>query len=204
MECEGLQMSTNNGEWMKRAWQRSEFRAERIASMNRPEVKTRHREAMKRVWLKPESRAAHIEALICPESWARLSGENNPAKKPEVRAKLSGENSAAWEGGTSFLPYCRKFNDIRREQVRNNYERICASCGANELFDGRRLAVYHVDGDKMQGCKRSDWFGLGGRWFLVPLCQSCHGKGLERDPYSVGMFWLAELARKYWERRVAA
>jgi len=222
LESEGLQMSAKNSERMKRAsrtpkqiaaflermnspevkarrresmtrfmeraWQRPEFRDRMIRAMNRPEVKTWHKESMKIVWQIPESRAKHIEVL----------------NSPEVRAKISGENNGAWKGGTTFLPYCPKFNDSRREEVRNDHERVCASCGKSELFNSRHLCVHHVDGDKMQGCKHSDWFGLGGRWFLVPLCDSCHSKGLERDLYSVGKFWLAELARKYWERRVAA
>lgn len=77
-----------------------------------------------------------------------------------------GENSPHWRGGISFGPYCPKFNNQRKEQVRDQFGRKCLICGQPE--NGQRLCVHHVDYNKMQGCGHS--------WNLVPLCASCHAK----------------------------
>jgi len=81
----------------------------------------------------------------------------------------------AWKGGTSFYPYCPKFNEVLKEQIRNKYNRKCYTCGKNEvdnyLSNGRtiKLSVHHIDRDKEQGCN-------GKKWALVPMCVSCHAK----------------------------
>jgi len=219
----------NLSERMKKALQNPEIRAKYNEAMNCPEAQAKRNESVKRFYEDPEHRANHREIMNRPEVRARREKTWNDPKyktkcresatrvmkrpdvkakqkeamnRPEVRAKFTGEGSPSWRGGLSFLPYCPKFNETRKEQVRNDYEHVCAGCGKSELLEGQRLAVHHVDGEKMQGCKGSDWFGLG-KWFLVPLCLSCHAKGLERDLYSVGKFWLAELARRYWQRASA-
>lgn len=189
----------------KKTWSRPEYRSKVSESMkrvmNRPEVRSEisKNNPMKRAEVRDKRRAT----MERPESKVLVSESIKKAwSRPEVWAKHTRENNYGWKGGTSFLPYCPKFNHSRKEQVRNDYERVCANCGRSELVQSERLCVHHVDGDKMQGCKESEWFGLGGRWFLVPLCRSCHRKRLEMDLYSVGKFWLAELSRRYWERRV--
>lgn len=107
---------------------------------------------------------------------AKMSGENNPMKRPEVRAKISGANNGNWQGGKSYEPYCSAFNEERREYVRNLNDRTCTICAKSTLQniskDGNwigRLAVDHLDENKMQGC--ADW-----EWRLTALCTSCHGK----------------------------
>lgn len=99
-----------------------------------------------------------------------------PERANEVRLRMSkshigiqkGEKSPSWKGGTSFLPYCFKFNFSLKERVRNRHGRSCVLCGISEMFYGRRLDVHHIDGNKMQGCD-------GAHWSLVPLCNQCHG-----------------------------
>lgn len=90
----------------------------------------------------------------------------------------SGVNNYMWKNGASFNPYCEKFNNKRREIVREFYGRICFICGKTEEENGRRLPVHHVDADKEQGCN-------GKSWELVPLCTSCHGKmhGKKNEEY---------------------
>jgi len=80
-----------------------------------------------------------------------------------------------WRGGTSFLPYCYKFNKCRRKATRNYYDNVCICCGKHvteNLVNNKtqwEMDVHHVDHDKEQGC--------GGRSFnLVILCHSCHAK----------------------------
>jgi len=93
----------------------------------------------------------------------------------EVKEKMSGKNHYNWQGGISFEPYCIKFNNKKREEIRNQYGRKCVNCGIDEKDNItktgkiRRLSVHHVDSDKDQGCN-------GKSWKLVPLCIHCHGK----------------------------
>lgn len=125
---------------------------------------------------------------------------NNPAKRPEVKAKIrkskighytsietkekisksragkcSGENNCNWKGGTSFLPYCNKWNHRLKEKIRKQYDRKCFICGKDEKNNKtrsekiRKLSIHHIDMDKQQGCN-------GKEWKLIPLCGSCHSK----------------------------
>lgn len=81
----------------------------------------------------------------------------------------SGENHPNWQGGISFEPYCPKFNNHIREDIREKYGRVCFLCGKTEQDNGSKLSVHHTDHNKEQGCN-------GYEWKLVPLCKSCHGK----------------------------
>ena len=97
-------------------------------------------------------------------------------KDPEYRDIHSGENNARWKDGASFLPYCPAFNKELKEHIRNLCDRTCTACGISTLQntnkDGKwlgRLAVDHLDENKMQGCE--DW-----AWRLTVLCSHCHGR----------------------------
>ncbi len=86
---------------------------------------------------------------------------------------LSGENNSSWKGGVSFLPYCEKFNDTKKEEIRNQYNRKCYICKKDEKNNVtkngkiRKLSVHHMDEDKEQGCN-------GKKWKPIPLCLHCH------------------------------
>lgn len=86
-------------------------------------------------------------------------------------AKISsfGLNHWNWKGGSSFEPYCPKFDFRKREEIRNKYDRICVVSGISALQNGERLSVDHLDENKMQGCN-------GVKWKLVPLTKSIHSK----------------------------
>lgn len=77
------------------------------------------------------------------------------------------EDNGNWNGGSKYHPYCPKFNDKLKEEVRNRYERRCVVCGKSEILNGEKLSIHHIDGDKMQGCN-------GKKWHLTCLCKSCH------------------------------
>lgn len=85
---------------------------------------------------------------------------------------FSGVNNPSWKGGTSYLPYCPKFNKRRKKAVRDFFNNTCLVCGktASENVVGQRiiaLCVHHADHDKEQGCN-------GKPFNLVPLCHDCH------------------------------
>lgn len=119
--------------------------------------------------------------IVSESTRNKMRGNNNPAKRLEVRKKLSAENHHNWKGGISFLPYCPKFNESKKEEIRNKYNRKCYICGNEEKNNitktgkQRKLSIHHVDMDKEQGCN-------GKEWHLIPLCINCHGKvhGLKR------------------------
>lgn len=104
----------------------------------------------------------------------KRKGQQSP-KKGKQQLATTGDRNPSWQGGTSFLPYCYKFNNNLKEEIRNNYDRTCLNCGLKEEDNvapsghKKRLAVHHVTYDKQQGCKTQVIT-------LVPLCNSCHGR----------------------------
>jgi hypothetical protein len=92
----------------------------------------------------------------------------NRISKSRIERKVAvGKNNPAWCGGTSFLPYCEKFNMRRKRAVRLFFDNICLCCGEHDYK--RFLSVHHVDHDKDQGCN-------GKPFNLVPFCTKCHLK----------------------------
>ena len=73
------------------------------------------------------------------------------------------EKHPAWNGGSSFLPYCTKFNHKLKEAIRNRDNRTCQHCGIKE--NGRRHHVHHIHYDK-ENCYPD----------LITLCGSCNVK----------------------------
>lgn len=96
----------------------------------------------------------------------RLGCKLSEESKAKIREANSGENSPMWRGGLSYKPYCPKFNKELKENIRNQFDRRCFLCGAEE--NGQCLHVHHVDYNKWQGC--------GQKWSLIPLCPRCHSK----------------------------
>jgi len=94
----------------------------------------------------------------------------------EHRAKLvlsshKGETHHNWNGGSSFFPYCPRFNDSRKIATRNFFGNMCIVCGKHASEIKQKLHVHHIDHDKEQGCS-------GKPFNLVPLCPSCHAREL--------------------------
>ena len=100
--------------------------------------------------------------LMSKNHWD-CSGEKHPmfGKK--------GELCPSWQGGISSEPYCEKFDNDLRERVRNFFNRCCYVCGKNEIDNGRKLDVHHVNYNKMVCCNDV-------KPLFVPLCRSCHAK----------------------------
>jgi len=98
-----------------------------------------------------------------------FSGENHPMYGIHKFA----ESASNWQGGKSFEPYCPKFNEKKKEEVREEYNRKCYICNIDEKNNITKtnkpwkLAVHHIDDDKEQGCNDKPWK-------LVPLCLHCH------------------------------
>jgi len=92
------------------------------------------------------------------EKHRRNISEGNTGKKPWN-----------WQGGISFPPYCPKFNYMKKEEIRNQYNRVCVIGGVSALQNGQRLSVDHIDENKKQGCD-------GIPFNLRPLSRDIHGR----------------------------
>jgi len=103
----------------------------------------------------------------------------------ESRERLSkmrmGENNPNWNNGSSFEPYCPKFNDDFKEYVREKFDRECFLCGKTEKGNGKRLCVHHVNYNKNCGCEEDV------SCQFVPLCLSCHAKTNHNREYWEGL-----------------
>lgn len=80
-----------------------------------------------------------------------------------------GKNNPFWNGGSSFFPYCEKFNDEFRSRVRAFFGYKCVECGMPEEENGRKLSVHHVHYDKSSCCSDAPHQ-------FVTLCQKCHAR----------------------------
>jgi hypothetical protein len=81
--------------------------------------------------------------------------------------KHSGERSGMWKGGSSFEPYCPKFNERFKERVRDYFGHKCVECGSSE--GEKRLSIHHVTYNKKTCCDDT-------KPLFVSLCRACHAK----------------------------
>ena len=113
-----------------------------------------------------------------------MLGENNPAKKPEVRKKLSennpmrnpvhvdklcGQNNYNWKGGER--KYCVVFNQLWwRNKIRKRDSKTCQICGITEMLQlkvyERKLSIHHIDHNPMN-CEFDN---------CVLVCDGCNSK----------------------------
>lgn len=114
-------------------------------------------------------------------------------KKGLPQPSTAGEKNPSWKGGISFEPYCYKFNNRLKEEIRNKYNRQCLNCGKHEADNLepsgklRKLGIHHVDYDKQQGCN-------GLVYKLIPLCMKCHAKtGSNRPQWTEHFIFLINL-----------
>jgi len=117
--------------------------------------------------------------IISEEQKAKLSlimtGRQCTEETKEKLRQYTGEKASNWQGGVSYGKYCPKFNNAKKEEIRELYDRKCFICNLDEKDNitktnkFQKLSVHHIDGDKEQGCN-------GKKWYLVPLCIHCHAK----------------------------
>lgn len=158
----------------KERWKDTKYRGKMNEALNSTGYKIKRSNIAKELWEDPEYREKISKAN---------SGKNNP------NYGKYGEMSANWRGGVSFEPYCSKFNNALKENIRNRDERNCQLCGKSEIFNGRRLPIHHIDGNKMQGCDDHDWH-------LISLCNSCNSKNPEDNPFLINLFMFMDLIHK--------
>ncbi len=102
-----------------------------------------------------------------------------------------GKGNPNWQGGISFEPYCFKFNNELKEQVRIRDNYTCQLCG-NMWKNGRKYTVHHIHYDKIN-CHPD----------LICLCNKCNSVVNFNRPYYESLFMnkLNERQLLFWTRR---
>jgi len=105
--------------------------------------------------------------LVCNREFEVFpSGKNIKFCSQECYFKYQNNvNNPNWKGGISFLPYCYKFNNKLKEEIRERDNQTCQLCGKNEDENGQKLSIHHIHYDK-ENCDPD----------LITLCNSCNGK----------------------------
>ena len=124
-----------------------------------------------------------------PETREKMSmAKKKYFEDPEGRKRYSAAQQhipyEKWEAFACDQKYCPAFNEACRESNREKYGRRCFICGLPESEnvtkrgEHRKLAVHHIDLNKMQGCDGYDWR-------LIPTCLQHHDRTIH-TPLWVG------------------
>jgi len=85
----------------------------------------------------------------------------------EERGKrIRGEEHFNWQGGLNYQEYGTNWTNQLKQQIRERDNHKCQICNKNEIDNGRKLDVHHIDYNK-KNCEESN---------LISLCISCHMK----------------------------
>ena len=172
--------------------------------MKQPNVKAKHSAAMKRLETRAKMSASHKGHTQTKETRAKISFK--------MRGANTGKNNGNWNGGSSFEPYCPRFNEPLKERYRNHYGRVCIlsdilksvmgpesgldDFDGHEIFSGRRLSVHHIYGNKMAGCDGTDLalIPLQGRYNTMKV----DGLKLEDHPFYITLFMLKDQEKRHF------
>lgn len=122
----------------------------------------------------------HCKSCGCYKSDVKrqqMNGKHQPMQHKEYRDKVAqskvGKRNPQWKGGISFEPYCIKFNESFKNDIRRKFNDRCFNCNEKETSidprngKKRKLSVHHIDYAKNSICN-------GKEWAFVPLCSKCH------------------------------
>lgn len=123
---------------------------------------------------KAKIRAANIEAAKHrPDTWHQRQREAQTGKTlsqstiEKLRAINSGSGNPAYIDGSSFEPYCPKFNADFKRRCRAFFNHTCVICGKTEEETGEKMHVHHVLYNKNACCD-------GEVPLFVTLCRKHH------------------------------
>jgi len=155
----------------KEIWSRPGYKERQIKSQreahSKPEVKEKDCKAAKEVHSRPEVRAKLSKSAKEAHARPEVKEKHRKAVKEACARPGYKENHPNWKGGISFKPYCHKFNDQLKDEIRVAFGYKCYLCP--HIQNGRKLSIHHVDYNKNDICN-------GRKWPLIPLCPKCHGK----------------------------
>ena len=86
--------------------------------------------------------------------------------KMKYRFSKLGKNNPQWQGGISFEPYDKSFNNKFKRAIRKRDNQICMLCGIHREKLKRALDVHHINYNKQMSIPQN----------CISLCASCHMK----------------------------
>jgi len=125
----------------------------------------------------------------------KISGNKNPAKRPEVKEKISktlmgrfiGNKNPSWKGGISFEPYCHIWTDKEyKESIRERDNYKCQNPGCWDNCNHLTLELHHINYIK-KNCHP---------WNLITICKSCNTRANENRNYWT-KFYQNIMTKKY-------
>jgi hypothetical protein len=174
-------------------------RSEEMKGENNPFYGKRHAEETRKLMGKLKIGTHPSIETRMKQSKMRMGKKQPESMKIKLSEKRKGENNPAWKGGTSFLPYCPKFNKELKRNVRDFFGDKCVLCERTKEENVKELSVHHVFTEKMACCENKieemelirERLPQGVARFgeekfseeeimcirmMVPLCISCHSK----------------------------
>ena len=103
--------------------------------------------------------------------------ENSGRFKKGDNIKI-GENNPNWQGGKSFEPYDKSFNNKFKRAIRKRDNQICMLCGVHREKLKRALDVHHIDYNKLLSIPQN----------CISLCRNCHIKTNSNRKYWTKFF----------------
>jgi len=137
-------------------------------------------------WLKGKSRTKEVRKKISEGHIGKKLSEETKQKirlfnlgrspSEDTRKRLSiavsGDKSYRWQGGKSFEPYSKEFNNFLKTQIRKRDNYQCREClkfqndlrtNTNRIY---KLIIHHIDFNKKNNNQNN----------LISLCRPCHSK----------------------------
>ena len=140
---------------------------------------------------KEKLRQAHLGKKMSEETKKKMSKASKKyweieENKERVSKRMSGSKNYFWQGGISFEPYDKTFNNKIKREVRKRDNQVCMLCGIHREKLKRALDVHHINYDKLLSIKEN----------LISLCKGCHTKtSFNRKNWTI--FLQSLLSEKY-------
>ncbi|MFW9872065.1 MAG: HNH endonuclease [Candidatus Thorarchaeota archaeon] len=80
--------------------------------------------------------------------------------------RIVGGKNPNWNGGSSFEPYDKKFNNLFKRRIRKRDNQVCMLCGIHSEKLKRALSVHHINYNKKLTMPEN----------CISLCLPCHMK----------------------------
>lgn len=112
--------------------------------------------------------------------------KNKKIMRIKKLGKYEGLNNPNWQGGLSYEPYTKEFNDKFRRIIRKRDNYICMLCEKHQEKCKKSLDIHHIDYNKLLSIPQN----------CISLCTSCHMKtNFNRNHWT--KFFQGILAEKY-------
>ena len=103
-----------------------------------------------------------------PHNKGKTKENYEPLKRMSegLKGRYTMNKNPNWQGGLSFEPYDKHFNNIFKRAIRRRDNQICMLCGIHKEKLNRALDVHHINYDKKMSIPQN----------CISLCKKCHMK----------------------------